>query len=203
VSDDPSSPPPAAPRILPRGAVVFAHVDINTPSERGSHPDGSDRHAVKCRPIVIWQIRDGGDVEAVPVSTELGDAGDDGAGRDTVITAGLVLGQRLALMRRLVLVRGESVEWSGTRSTLGAAELARLKRLIRTGEINDLTAHTGVVAAENIFRRGAAAADRALDELRRRRQATIAALERQVRRSPAGVDPGHLGPALEHGELLN
>lgn len=168
---------PAAPRF---GTVVFAHVDINTPSERGSHPDGSDRHAVKCRPIVIWRIRDGGDVEAVPLSTELGDADDAGAGNDKLITAGLVLGQRPALMRRLVLVRGESVEWSGTRSALGAADQARLERLIRTGEINDLTAHTGVVAAENIFRRGAAAADRALDELRRRRQATIAALERQV-----------------------
>jgi hypothetical protein len=167
---------------MPRGTIVYGRADLNTAAERGVRRDGSDRHPVKRRPLVVWQVRSDGDLEAVPMTSD-----HRGIGRPPPVVRLSTLGGRGldevgALVCRLVVVRAPSVDWCGPLGALLPDEVARMEQLVAAGIIEDLRAVTGDTAPQPAYRFGAAAADRAIAELCRRRRAIIADHERAWRR---------------------
>lgn len=163
---------------LPRGTVLFAVVDLNTPEERRVRADGSDRHAIKRRPVAVWRARENGDLEAVPLSTSLdpGVIAGEPVANHTVTTAA-VLGQRHSLIHRILVLSAASVHWDGPCGSLVPEDLALLVRLVETGTVVDLRDLPRPPLPVRLDRRDPAAADRALAELRARRRRIVAALE--------------------------
>lgn len=167
---------------MPRGTIVYGEADLNTAAERGVRRDGSDRHRVKLRPLVVWQVRSDGDLEAVPMTSDHRGTGSPNPVVRLSTLGGRRPGEVGALVRRLVVVPGPSVNWNGTHGALLPDEVARLEQLVDAGTIRDLRAVTGDTAPQPVYRFGAAAADRVIAELCRRRRAIIADHERAWRR---------------------
>jgi hypothetical protein len=167
---------------MPRGTIVYGEADINTAAERGVRRDGSDRHRVKLRPLVVWQVRGDGDLEAVPMTSDHRGTGSPKPVVRLSPLGGRQPGERAALMRRLVVVPGPAVNWNGTHGALLPDEVARVEELVDAEIIRDLRDVTGTTVPQPIYRFGAAAADRAIAELCRLRRAIIADHERAWRR---------------------
>lgn len=164
-----------------RGVMVWAHCDLNAPSERGAGTDGADHHDVKYRPVVAWGEADtpnGTGWTVVPVSTS---ANNSVALRDGATD---MHGEPVAgwVIPRLVTLHPDAVDTSkGIIGRLSDRDVALIADAVASGDIADLTAFTGdrlVRGVEGVQRaRGILSADDALAELRARRDAIIAAHE--------------------------
>lgn len=161
------------------GGVFWATCDINANAERGANRDGTDRHETKIRPVVVIASRPGF-VHVIPFTTQATDL----SLHDRVVG----LTQHAAsdagdagqyLMRRLVAVPVDQIRFAAFAhcGDVSSKDLARLHDELRSGTIEDLTDQpAATITAPGPSRvRAVMRADDALNELRRRRRAIIAA----------------------------